>query len=87
MAEQFTKQGHSVDELVYHARWFPLGPIVAAVMGLVIVFGQDLQAVTSGQWYRLAISYMSLPVFLGMFAYYKIRYRTHVIPLDQIKLK
>lgn len=85
--QAFMKQGHSVDELVYHARWFPLGPIVAAVMGLVIVFGQDLQAVTSGQWYRLAISYMSLPVFLGMFAYYKIRYRTHVIPLDQIKLK
>lgn len=83
----FVAQGHSVHELVYHAKWFPLGPILAAVMGLVIIFGQDLQAFATHAWSRLLLSYLSVPVFLVLFVWYKWRHHTHLVPLEEIKLK
>uniref|UniRef100_UPI00359FA5EB amino acid permease n=1 Tax=Weissella soli TaxID=155866 RepID=UPI00359FA5EB len=35
------KQGHSVSELRYHAKWFPFGPILALILSFVVVIGQD----------------------------------------------
>ena len=37
-------------------------------------------------WQNILISYMSVPIFLILFIYYKVRYRTHIIPLDQVDL-
>ncbi|KRM71583.1 Amino acid transporter [Lacticaseibacillus brantae DSM 23927] len=77
----FIAQGHSLDELVYHAKWFPIGPILAIVMSLIVIVGQDITALTHFEWSRLLISYMSIPLFIVLFVYYKIKYRTHLVPL------
>lgn len=82
----FIKQGHKLSELKYHAKLFPFGPVLAMVLGILVIIGQDLQAVQNFDWQALGISYMSIPLFIILFAYYKIRHKTHLIPLDQVDL-
>nr|WP_127849110.1 amino acid permease [Lacticaseibacillus hulanensis] len=82
----FIKQGHAVSELVYHAKWFPVGPLLALLMGIIVILGQDLQSVTHFDWSRLLISYMSVPLFIILYVYYKVRHKTKLIPLDEVKL-
>ena len=36
----FIKQGHKLSELGYHAKWFPIGPIIALILSIIIVIGQ-----------------------------------------------
>jgi lysine-specific permease len=37
-------QGYSLDDLVYKALWFPVGPILASLLILICVFGQGYSA-------------------------------------------
>ncbi|EPD11283.1 Amino acid permease-associated region, partial [Lacticaseibacillus paracasei subsp. paracasei Lpp48] len=82
----FVKQGHDLSELKYHAKWFPVGPILAIIMSLIVIVGQDLQAVQNFAWGRLLVSYMSIPLFIVLFVWYKVKHRTKMIPLDQVDL-
>lgn len=82
----FRAQGHSLDELVYRAKWFPFGPILAFILCMLVIIGQDLKSFADFNWKAILISYMSVPLFLILFFYYKIRYHTHMIPLDKVDL-
>lgn len=82
----FIKQGHSLDELKYHAKWFPIGPILAIIMSLIVIIGQDIGSLANFAWGRLLISYMSIPLFIVLFVYYKVKNKTKLIPLDEIDL-
>lgn len=82
----FIRQGHHLSELHYHAKLFPVEPILAMVLGILVIIGQDLHAVQNFDWQALGISYMSVPLFIILFVYYKLRHKTHLIPLDQVDL-
>ncbi len=81
-------QGKPLSELKYRAKWFPAGPLLALVLCVLVIVGQDTQLVLHGDvnWERLAITYMGLPVFLGFFIYHKLRHRTRLIPLHAVDL-
>ena len=70
----FVAQGHDLSELPFRARWFPLGPVVALVMCLVVVIGQNYEAwlTTTPDLHGLATSYIGLPLFLGLWAGHKL---------------
>lgn len=82
----FRYQGHELDELAYKAKWFPFGPLLAMLLSIIVIVGQDIPAVVSLNWEHLGITYMSIPLFLVLFIYYKVKYKTKVIPLDQVDL-
>lgn len=82
----FVAQGHKLSELVYHAKWFPIGPILAIVMSLIVILGQDISSVTHFAWDRLLISYMSIPLFIVLTVWYKLKHKTHLLSLDEIDL-
>ena len=81
-------QGKPLSELEYRAKWLPAGPLLALVLCVLVIVGQDTQLVLHGDvnWERLAITYMGLPVFLGFFIYHKLRHRTRLIPLHAVDL-
>lgn len=83
----FLKQGHSLDELNYHAGWFPFGPILAFILCTIVIIGQNVDAFIKLDWSNILITYMSVPVFILFYLGYKVRHHTHLIPLDKIKLK
>jgi len=81
----FIKQGHSLDELPYRARWFPFGPLFAFVLCLFVIVGQSLSTIENGtvDWLGLIATYLSVPLFLILWFGYKRAKGTKVVPLDQ----
>ncbi|MDD6864434.1 MAG: amino acid permease [Lactobacillus sp.] len=82
----FIAQGHKVSELKYHATLFPFGPIFALILCVIVMCGQNIDAFIKMDWSNIAITYMAVPLFLILFIYYKVHYKTHVIPLKDVDL-
>lgn len=86
----FVAQGHKLSELKYVARWFPIGPIIALVLSIVIMVGQDLQSfsgsITHWNWSGIITTYLALPLFIVLYFGYKIIKKTKKIPLEEIDL-
>lgn len=80
----FIKQGHKLSELKYHAKLFPLGPILALVLCIAIICGQNIDAIIHFDWQQIGITYLSVPLVLILYFGYKIKNHTHIIPLEDI---
>lgn len=83
----YIKQGKKLEDLKYRAKWFPIGPILALVLCIIVIVGQDTNLL-KGEIDLGAIitTYMGLPVFIGFYLYHKIRYKTKRIPLEKVDL-
>ena len=82
----YIAQGHKVSELKYHATLFPFGPILALVLCLVVIIGQNPSSFIHLNWQQITITYVGVPLLIILWLYYKIRYKTHVIPLQEVDL-
>lgn len=80
----FIKQGHSLDELKYHATWFPIGPIITLILCILVICGQNLTSFANWDWEQIGITYISVPLALILYIGYKIKHKTHLIPLDKV---
>lgn len=85
----YIAQGKDVDKLVYKAKWFPLGPILAAALCLFIIFGQNYKAFFSAHidWQEVLVSYISIPAFIIIWVGYKFIKKTKWIPLKEVNLE
>ncbi|EGN0213926.1 amino acid permease [Listeria monocytogenes] len=87
----FIKQGHDLSELKYKAKFFPFGPILALVLCILVVVGQDYAAFLKPEftnpawWQKIGISYIGLPIFLVFWLSFKFTNKTKVIPLEDCK--
>nr|WP_232525753.1 amino acid permease [Actinomyces sp. zg-332] len=69
----FIAQGHSVSELPYRAILYPVGPILALLMCIVVIFGQNYEWITGNiQPLSLLSTYIGLIFFLALWAGHKI---------------
>ncbi|MCQ2569846.1 MAG: amino acid permease, partial [Limosilactobacillus sp.] len=82
----FVAQGHDLKELKYHAAWYPFGPIFAIILSIIVIGGQDINAIVNLDWMGLLIAYMSLPIVLGFYIYYELKYGSKIIPLKEVDL-
>ncbi|MCJ8014516.1 amino acid permease [Paenibacillus sp. KQZ6P-2] len=84
----FIAQGHSLDELPYRAKWFPFGPILAFILCMIAIFGQNTAAFTGSSidWYGMLVSYISVPLFIVIWLGYKWTKGSKLIPLEQCDL-
>lgn len=84
----FIKQGHDLSELKYKAKFFPFGPILALVLCILVIVGQDYAAFLKPEftnpawWQKIGISYIGLPIFLVFWLSFKFTNKTKVIPLE-----
>ncbi|AIN47312.1 amino acid permease [Candidatus Palibaumannia cicadellinicola] len=85
----FQKQGCSLEKLPYRAGWFPLGPVFAFILCLVIILGQDYRMflADSIDWNDVVVSYIGIPLFLLIWLSYKcyrgssfVRYEEMMFP-------
>ncbi|MBP9643378.1 MAG: lysine transporter, partial [Budvicia sp.] len=60
---------------------FPLGPIFAFVLCLIITLGQNYQAFLQDNidWYGVAATYIGIPLFLSIWFGYKLVKKTKFI--------
>lgn len=78
-------QGRDLKELSYLAKGYPYAPMIAFILCLVIIGGQNYQAVLSEHvdWYGLIISYIGLPLFVLLWLGYKITNKTKLVDLSK----
>ncbi len=84
----YVRQGRDLADLPYRAKWFPFGPLFAFTLCLIVIVGQNYQALL-GQtidWYGLLVSYIGIPVFLAFYLGYKWTKKTKLVPLDKCEL-
>ena len=65
-------QGYKLDDLPYRAPFFPLAPILAFVMCLIVLVGQNYEAVLAGNVWDAVSSYIGVPLFLGVWLGYHL---------------
>ncbi|MGL5884852.1 MAG: amino acid permease [Bombilactobacillus sp.] len=80
----FIKQGYQLSELKYHAKLFPLGPIIALALCIIVIGGQNIEAFVKWDWQQIGITYISVPLVLILYFGYKWKHHTKIIPLDEI---
>ncbi|EMC7503105.1 amino acid permease [Listeria innocua] len=87
----FIKQVHDLNELKYKAKFFPFGPILALILCILVIVGQDYAAFLKPEftnpawWQKIGISYIGLPIFLIFWLSFKFTNKTKVIPLEDCK--
>jgi len=83
----YVAQGRDINDFPYKARWFPFGPLFAFALCMVVIIGQNFKAFTGEtiDWYGVLVSYIGIPLFLGIWLGYKFVYKTKVIPLQECK--
>lgn len=84
----FIAQGHSLSELKYKAKFYPFGPIFAALLCLFIILGQNYAAFTADtiDWFGIAVSYIGIPFFLVFYIGYKIAKKTKMVKPEEADL-
>ncbi|WP_293765312.1 amino acid permease [uncultured Aquitalea sp.] len=82
----YVKQGYSLDDLPYRARWFPLGPMFAFVLCLLIMLGQNYAAFTAAKvdWNGVVATYLGIPLFVVLWLSYKMKHGTRMVKLEDI---
>ncbi|XIF19916.1 MAG: amino acid permease [Acetilactobacillus jinshanensis] len=81
------KQGHKFSELTYHARWFKFCAIVSIIFCLFIIVAQGYSSIVSLDWFKILVTYFSVPVLLIIYFAYKWIHHDHVIPLKKIDVR
>lgn len=82
----FLRQGHTLKELPYCAKWFPGGPVFALICCFLIIIGQGLQDILSGDINLLPLigAYIGIPLFLSIWLIYKILHKTRIVSYQEM---
>ena len=85
----YMHQGKDLKELPYKAKLFPVGPIIALVLCAIVIVGQGFSYITPQgiQWMGIISSYIGIPLFIILWIYYKVKYKTKVVKLDEVDLE
>ena len=82
----FLAQGHRVQDLPYKAAFFPIGPLVAFAVLVLVIAGQNYQAVLAGQGIEVLSAYIGLPIFLALWLGHRMVTKSTVVPLTDMDL-
>ena len=80
-------QGRDLNDLPYRSGFFPLGPIFAFVLCLIITLGQNYQAFLQDKidWYGVTATYIGIPLFLLIWFGYKLSQGTRVVKYSEME--
>ncbi len=84
----FIAQGHSLSELKYTAKWFPIGPIFAMILCVIVILGQGTYAFSGGSidWLGITVAYIGIPLFIALYVGYKIVKKTKPVKAEEADL-
>jgi lysine-specific permease len=81
----YVAQGRDLKQLPYRAKWYPFGPIFAAVLCAIVIIGQNYSAFTGGSidWAGILATYIGIPLFIILWLGYKFVRKTKIVPLQE----
>jgi amino acid permease len=79
----YVLQGHDLKKLPYVAKGYPYAPLLAFFLCIVIIAGQNYQAIIGKHvdWQGVVISYIGLPLFIALGLGYKFFKKTKLVDL------
>ncbi|MGM3174230.1 amino acid permease [Dickeya lacustris] len=82
----YVLHGHDLNALPYRSGFFPLGPIFAFVLCLIITLGQNYQAFLADKidWYAVTATYIGIPLFLVIWFGYRLVRGSRVVRYEQM---
>ncbi|WP_392388275.1 amino acid permease [Bacillus toyonensis] len=85
----YMAQGKDINNLPYKAKWFPFSPIISIILCMIIIVGQEYNAILKMEisWINLCMTYSSVVIFFIIWFGYKIKYKTKLIDLKNCELK
>lgn len=81
----FAAQGHSLDELKYKAKLFPLGPIIAMLLCIIVVVGQFFVN-KDFSLLGFMVAYIGAVAFILLFIVHKIVNKTKLVKPEEADL-
>lgn len=83
----YLAQGHRLEDLPYRSRFFPLGPLFAFTLCMLIMLGQNYEAFIAEtiDWEGILATYISIPLFLGIWLWYRIAHKTHFVRYEEMR--
>ncbi|RVT07841.1 amino acid permease, partial [Klebsiella oxytoca] len=83
----YVMQGNDLNNLPYRSGFFPLGPIFAFVLCLIITLGQNYEAFLKDtiDWGGVAATYIGIPLFLVIWFGYKLAKGTRFVRYSEMK--
>jgi AAT family amino acid transporter/lysine-specific permease len=85
----YIKQGLDLKKLPYVAKGYPYAPLIAFALCLIIIGGQNIKAFMGDQidWSGILVSYIGVPVFIGLWLGYKWINKTKMVRLEDCDFK
>ncbi|KGT91736.1 lysine transporter [Erwinia typographi] len=83
----YVAQGLDPADLPYRSGFFPLGPIFAFVLCLIITLGQNYQAFLADRidWYGVTATYIGIPLFLIIWFGFKLTRKTRFVKYSEMQ--
>lgn len=85
--QAFLAQGNSIDDLPYKASFFPFGPLLAFAVLILVIAGQNYEAVLAGRGVEVLSSYIGIPIFLGLWLVHKLTTKAKPVALLDMDLR
>ncbi|WP_395399488.1 amino acid permease [Arthrobacter sp. UC242_113] len=82
----FLAQGNKLGDLPYKASLFPIGPLLAFALLVLVIAGQNYEAVLAGRVMEVLSSYIGLPVFIVLWLAHRYITKSKVVPLLEMDL-
>ena len=81
----YVKQGRDISKLPYVAKGYPYAPLLALTLCIVVIAGQNYQAFLQNNvdWYGILVSYIGIPIFIGLWLGYKLARKTKLVNLEE----
>ena len=82
----YIAQGYDLNDLPYRSGFFPLGPMFAFGLCLIITLGQNYQAFLADKidWYGVTATYIGIPLFLLIWLGYRLVRGGHFIRYQEM---
>lgn len=82
----YMAQGRCLAELPYRSAFFPLGPIFAFVLCLMITLGQNYHAFLADRidWYGVAATYIGIPLFLLIWLGFRLTRKSRLVKYSEM---
>lgn len=82
----YVAQKRDFSKLKYKAKLFPIGPIIALALCIIVILGQGASyfQAENVDWKGIITSYIGLPLFLALWFIYKKKYNTKVVDLMKV---
>lgn len=84
----YVAQKRDLNKLIYRAKLFPIGPVIALALCVVVILGQGITYFQADKidWTGVITSYIGLPIFIALWIGYKIKHKTKVVDLKEVDL-